>query len=169
MAKKSNELTPLTIELVKRVLVGLYIPFLSGKDEQNVSEELAQESALSPIEALCLLAYADRAVTGSDVEYFLWQVLGDKRDAQILSETGVFRLLAQKHITFATASDKARLSRDKNHEVWGLPGTVRFTLTAKGARRIAPIVGTIRGIPYKDLIKPLQEDSKARAKAKVVK
>ncbi|MDT6962244.1 hypothetical protein QTN24_12120 [Cupriavidus sp. SZY C1] len=128
------------------------------------SSELAVKS-LPPNEALVLgLMCLEGHYNAKGIRNRLCEKYGalDPRECDVVTEAGILGLMALGYLRPSSkAAEKALNERDM--AFWGL-GDVAFIVTAKGAKRISYVVGSVVGENAKDVAKRVQAESKEQGK-----
>ncbi|KNE27057.1 hypothetical protein [Achromobacter spanius] len=147
-----------------RVLIPLYhAGEVTGYSGQQAAESLPPTEALA-LAMMCLTkTYSS---TGLSMKLHIEYHAFDRRESAIAAEVGILGLMRLGYLRPASKKDEKALL-ERNEESWGL-GNVSFLITAKGAKRIAPLVATTTGEPVKDVVKRLQADSREYAKTRVL-
>jgi len=103
---------------------------------------------LTPEGALCLIIMVTEGVScSSDIEMYLHGFRGgsfDRTEAKVLAEAGLYSL---KHIEYLRLDAKGKLELDAHDSSFYGLGDVQWLLTAKGARAMAPIYCSCKGLP----------------------
>lgn len=156
MAKKPA--TP-PVHQFLNVMVPLYF-----KDKVDGFSALDKQAELSPVAAVCLGAMAmDNLVSPVGIEMLLRPHGLDRTEAAIMAEIGFTELLRDGYVRLATKKDQeAYEARDMEH--WGIQAGIHFVVTAKGAKRIANLVGTMTEQSPKELQVSLPKLSKEKVK-----
>lgn len=115
-------------------------------DFQSVNKQLD----LKPHAALCLLIMATENATSSlQIQMNLHGFGGgmfDRKEAAIIAELGLYSLRSIGYIKLDAKGEKELTEHTLNTSSYGL-GSVRWLLTSKGARRIAPTYCAAKGLP----------------------
>lgn len=147
-------------QLFVRTMMSLYFT-----DKVGPTSGEREAETLPPMEALVLgMMCLNRVFSAQALSNRLFSYkMFDSAECDILTEAGILKLMEFGYLRPASRRAQVAL-QNRNDRVWGL-GDVPFIVTAKGAKRIAFLVGNLTGENVKEVVKRLQAESKEKAKA----